>query len=185
MSSVSMKVFTLTWVTVWFLIAGNFWAEMSSSMTVSKLREDISTFLTHTNVILRVMSTNKKVMVTEFSKFCIQAYVFRLKLFPWMEINKSMHGLYHAGKMIEKNGGFRLFQKNEGPLESLHRILRETARSGTRSMNLLFFLTNIVTKVYLNWSPVIRSQRPKSLPKKPRDSFEYFDDFLVASFIDE
>ena len=150
-----------------------------------KEREDINTFLTQTNVILRVMSTNKKVLVTEFCEFCVEAYRFRLKLFPWMEINKSMHGLYHAGKMIEKNDGFGLFQKNEGPLESLHRVLREMARSGTRSMNLFLFLTDIVTKVYLKWSPVIRSQRPKSQTKKPRESFEYYDDFLVASFIDE
>ena len=44
MSSIPLKVFTLTWLTVWFLIAGNFWAEMSSSMTVSKLRENINSF---------------------------------------------------------------------------------------------------------------------------------------------
>ena len=44
MTSAPLKVFTLTWLMVWFLIAGNFWAEMSSSMTVSKLREDITTF---------------------------------------------------------------------------------------------------------------------------------------------
>ena len=129
-----------------------------------KERDDINTFLTHTNVILRVMSSNQKISMSEFIEFCIEAYIFRLRLFPWMEINKSMHGLYHAGRMIEINNGYGLFQKNESPLESIHRILRETGRSGARTMNLHVFLTDIVTKVYLKWSPVIRSQRPKGKP---------------------
>ena len=85
----------------------------------AKQREYIDTFLTHTNVILQVMSSNSKVHVEEFNEFYIQAYVFRLDLFPWMEINDSMHGLYHAGRMIEKNGGYGLFQRSEGPLESI------------------------------------------------------------------
>ena len=36
-----MKIFTLLWLTIWFLMAGFFWAEMSSNMTVDKLTSDI------------------------------------------------------------------------------------------------------------------------------------------------
>ena len=39
----SMKVFNLFWFVVWFLMAGYFWAEMSSGMTVDKLRDEINT----------------------------------------------------------------------------------------------------------------------------------------------
>ena len=40
----SLKVFSLSWLMVWFLMTGYFWSDMSSSMTVSKLKTDIDTF---------------------------------------------------------------------------------------------------------------------------------------------
>ena len=48
-------------------------------------RDDIDKFLTQTNVILRVMSSNNKVAVAEFQEFCIESYIHRLNLFPWMQ----------------------------------------------------------------------------------------------------
>ena len=39
--SFPMKIFTLSWLTIWFLMAGFFWAELSSNMTVDKLTRDI------------------------------------------------------------------------------------------------------------------------------------------------
>ena len=94
-----------------------------------------------------------------------------------------MHCLYHAGKLIEKNGGFGLFQKSESPLEAMHKVIRKTGSFGARTLNLSGFLTDIVNKMYLNWSPLIKSQKPKKPEKKARDTFKYLDDFLVASFL--
>ena len=44
MESIAMKVFTIFWLLGWFLTAGIFWAEMSSSLTVSKLHDEINSF---------------------------------------------------------------------------------------------------------------------------------------------
>ena len=41
MKTLSMKIFTFTWLAVWLLMLGFFWAEMSSNMTVSKLNDNI------------------------------------------------------------------------------------------------------------------------------------------------
>ena len=65
----------------------------------------------------------------------------------------------------------------------MHKVIRKTGTYGARTMNLTAFLTDIVVKMYLNWSPTIKSQKPKSKPKKPRETFKYLDDFLVASFL--
>ena len=43
MKTLSMKIFTFTWLSVWLLLFGFFWAEMSSNMTVSKLNDDVDT----------------------------------------------------------------------------------------------------------------------------------------------
>ena len=41
MKTPSMKIFTYTWLVIWFLMTGFFWAEMSSNMTVGKLGDEI------------------------------------------------------------------------------------------------------------------------------------------------
>ena len=40
----SMKIFLFTWLIVWFLMMGFFWAELSSDMTVSKIQDEFKTF---------------------------------------------------------------------------------------------------------------------------------------------
>ena len=44
MESTSIQVFTMFWLLGWFLTAGLFWAEMSSSLTVNKIYHDINSF---------------------------------------------------------------------------------------------------------------------------------------------
>ena len=44
MKTLPMKIFTFTWLAIWFLMVGFFWAEMSSNMTVSKLHDELESF---------------------------------------------------------------------------------------------------------------------------------------------
>ena len=65
--------------------------------------------------MLRVMSSSNKIDVDRFHAFNLQTYVDLLKLFPWMDIQDSLHGAFHSAQLIaEYNNGFGLGQYEEG-----------------------------------------------------------------------
>ena len=78
-------------------------------------RENMRKLIQRVNVILRVMSSSSKIDVDSFHDFNIKTYVFLLKLFPWMDIQDSLHGAFHSAQLIKLyNNGFGLGQYEEG-----------------------------------------------------------------------
>ena len=78
-------------------------------------REKLRKIIQRVNVMLRVMSSSSKVDVDRFHAFNIKTYVDLLKLFPWMDIQDSLHGAFHSAQLIrDYNYGFGLGQYEEG-----------------------------------------------------------------------
>ena len=68
-------------------------------------------------MILRVASSSRKIRVKEFHKFNQETYENLLLLFPWMDIQDSVHGLFHSAQFIEKfNDSYGLAQLSESAL---------------------------------------------------------------------
>lgn len=78
-------------------------------------REKLRRIIQRVNVMLRVMSSSHKIDVDNFHAFNLKTYVDLLKLFPWMDIQDSLHGAFHSAQLIkEYNNGFGLGQYEEG-----------------------------------------------------------------------
>ena len=78
-------------------------------------REKLRRIIQRVNVMLRVMSSSDKIDVDNFHAFNLKTYVDLLKLFPWMDIQDSLHGAFHSAQLIkEYNNGFGLGQYEEG-----------------------------------------------------------------------
>ena len=52
--------------------------------------------------MLRVMSSSNKIDVDNFHAFNLKTYVDLLKLFPWMDIQDSLHGAFHSAQLIKE-----------------------------------------------------------------------------------
>ena len=80
-------------------------------------REKLRELLRDLSVILRVASSSRKIRVKEFHKFNQETYENLLLLFPWMDIQDSVHGLFHSAQFIEKfNDSYGLAQLSESAL---------------------------------------------------------------------
>ena len=81
-------------------------------------RNQLEILLQQMSVILRVASSTQKIKVQEFHEFNLDTYQKLLKLFPWMDVNDSVHGLFHSAQFIEKyNNCYGLGQLSESALE--------------------------------------------------------------------
>ena len=70
------------------------------------------------SVILRVISSGRKVHVVDFNDFCYQSYEFIVKSFPWVRMSPTVHALLaHAGERILINDGYGLKSLSEQGLE--------------------------------------------------------------------
>ena len=65
-------------------------------------RNQLEIVLQQLSVILRVASSTQKIKIKEFHEFNLDTYQKLLQLFPWMDINDSVHGLFHSAQFIEK-----------------------------------------------------------------------------------
>ena len=52
--------------------------------------------------ILRVASSRQKIKDKELNNFNLDIYQKLLHLFSWMDMNDSVHGLFHSAQFIEK-----------------------------------------------------------------------------------
>ena len=80
-------------------------------------RDQLETLLQHMSVILRVSSSTQKIKTNEFHQFNLQTYQKLVNLFPWMDVQDSIHGLFHSAQFIEKyNNSYGLGQLSESAL---------------------------------------------------------------------
>ena len=86
-------------------------------------REQLRILLRNLNVILRVLSARDgKVDVPNYHKLCLETYKILLISFPWMEISKTMHAVFHAAMLVELNDGYPIGDYSESPLEEKFQI---------------------------------------------------------------
>ena len=83
-------------------------------------RDEMRNLLCNLNVILRVLSARDvKVDVDRFHEHCLNTYRQLLLLFPWMELNDTIHAIFHAAMLIELNDGYAIGDYRESPLEEM------------------------------------------------------------------
>ena len=74
-------------------------------------REKLRRIIQRVNVMLRVMSSSNKIDVDPFHAFNLKTYVDLLKLFPWMDIQDSLHGVFHSTQLIKEYNNLTLVYK--------------------------------------------------------------------------
>ena len=62
--------------------------------------------LFNTNLILRLLSSNKELMVDRIEALCIEQALRYISIGPWVEFPDTIHeGLAHMAEAIKRNGG--------------------------------------------------------------------------------
>ena len=87
-------------------------------------REQLRSVIKRLSVILRVVSPTRKVKAEEFHQLNVETYRDLKLLFPWKDVNNSVHGLFHSAQFIQKfNDGFGLGQLSESALGKYKTLL--------------------------------------------------------------
>ena len=69
----------------------------------------IRRYLKLVSMILRIMSSKRKINVEEYAKMCKECYLLRVELWPWSSVPESIHRvLGHSAEAIQRNGGYGL-----------------------------------------------------------------------------
>ena len=138
-------------------------------------REEMRRVLQGFNVILRVMSSTRKIHCAKFNEFNRKIYCDLLTLFPWMQINDTVHQMFHSAQFIrDYNSGYALGDYSESALESSDKCVRNFREYLARFVSLFENLTDIVTLLYLHVSPIMEDWRLSNPPfekfvgRKPR-----------------
>ena len=136
------------------------------------------------NVILRLINSKELIHVEFFESYCKELYVQLLDEFPWMELSETLHKfLGHSAAIIRLNGNMGLGQWSEGPLESLHKLLRRFRQRLARMTSHDDNLYDTFTRLWMQSAPLIRKQNPQKRAINSEISFVYEDDKVFNSLI--
>ena len=117
--------------------------------------------LFNTNLILRLLSSNKELMVDRIQALCVAQALRYKSIGPWIEFTDTIHeGLAHMAEAIEKNGGRGLKNISEENLEKMHKVVRQLREKGARLLSMQSNLTDVFRKVNAKSDPVVRTVKP-------------------------
>ena len=127
------------------------------------------------SIILRVLSSKRKVDVEKYKQYCIDTNVFLITEFPcvtykhlpspWISITPSVHKvLAHSWELIQHNDGHGLGNLDESGLEGCNKILRCIRRSMSRKISQDANLTDTLNRLWLGSDPVVNAERLKAKP---------------------
>lgn len=125
------------------------------------------------SIILRVLSSKRKVDVEKYKNYCIETNVFLLTQFPrvihknlpgpWISITPSVHKvLAHSWELIQFNDGHGLGNLDESGLEACNKILRSIRKTLSRKISQDANLTDTLHRLWLASDPVVNAERVKS-----------------------
>ena len=138
-------------------------------------QEKIRYFGQSLSVILRVLSSKKKVNIEEFRNICTELYLFLLKNFPritnchlpdpWISITPTLHKvLAHSWELIEFNDGECLGNLDESGLEGCNKILRRIRINLSRKSSQNSNLVDTLTRMWTGSDPLVNQERIKVRP---------------------
>ena len=127
------------------------------------------------SIILRVLSSKRKVDVEKYKQYCIDTNVFLLSQFPrviykklpgpWISITPSVHKvLAHSWELIQYNDGHGLGNLDESGLEACNKILRTIRKTLSRKISQDANLTDTLNRLWLASDPVVNAERLKAKP---------------------
>ena len=120
-----------------------------------------SEILFNTNLILRLLSCDKELMVDKIEALCIDQALRYKSIGDWIEFTDTIHeGLAHMAEAIERNGGRGLKNLSEENLEKMHKIVRCLRERGGRLISMLANLIDVFRKVNAKSDPVVRTVKP-------------------------
>ena len=144
-------------------------------------RQALDELLSFSDVISRVINSSRKVKIEEFREYVIEAYVHRISIFKFWEINPSVHRMWsHCVNKMQELGGYSLGLISETPLESMHKVLRDLLKNHSRKGNIEKGFSDVFHHIWFHTSPSLRSLRKK---KKKPIKLETPDDYKVESFL--
>ena len=137
-----------------------------------RYQQRMSEFGMKLSVILRIMSSKKKVNVEAYKQFCIDLNMHIITQFPreisrtlpgpWVSITPSLHKvLAHSWELIMLNEGFGLGSLDESGLEGNNKILRGIRTKLSRKNSQQNNLEDTLHRLWLESDPVVNSERVK------------------------
>ena len=122
----------------------------------------LETLLTNISVILRVMSSNRKIDTESFSEFCRKTYVLLIEKFDWISLSITAHSvLGHCAERIEINDGYGLRNLSEQSLEACHKIIRKAREKAARKDSFSNNISDVFEFMWIKSDPIVREQRRK------------------------
>ena len=127
------------------------------------------------SIILRVLSSKRKVDVEKYKQYCIDTNVLFITEFPrvihtdlpgpWISITPSVHKvLAHSWELIQHNDGHGLGNLDESGLEGCNKILRSIRKTLSRKISQDANLTDTLNRLWLASDPVVNAERLKAKP---------------------
>ena len=120
-----------------------------------------------------------------FEKFVKEAYLHRVRTFPWASVCDAIHNAYaHTPVKMRQIGGYGLGQRSETRLESSHKVNRVLEKDHSRKCCIYDKLLDVMNHQWLKSDPVFRKfkrvpTKKESKTPKPKNA----DDLIVERFI--
>ena len=90
------------------------------------------------NVVNRVMSSDSRIKVFDYRKYCLDTYIFILETWPWVLVSEAIHRLLgHSFEFIVLNQNCGLKTVAEQGSEATHRVERDIRDHGSRKVTLV------------------------------------------------
>lgn len=161
--------------------ARRFFANPALTAQITGLNEKL---IENFSIILRVISTGKKINLESFQNLLIQTKNLYLELYHWYFMPSSVHKLLIHGTEIISFFDLPIGQLSEEALEASHKELRKYRLSNTRKTSRKNSNTDLLTVLILRSDPFI-SQHRHPVSKKSRNAEHEIKSYLSEAPSDQ
>ena len=142
-------------------------------MLPERFQAQMETYGQQLSVIIKDLSSNKKIGINKYKDLCTQVYVDLIESFPglsaggsWVSITPSLHKLLaHSWEFIEMNRDQGLRSLDESGLEGNNKLLRRIRTKLSRKTSQDDNLVDTLRRMWVGSDPSINLIRMKAQPK--------------------
>ena len=128
--------------------------------TTPYLKECLKSIHKKFSIILRVLSSGRKIHTEEFNQYCYEAYEELMTSFPWARPSPTVHAfLAHGAERVQINDGYGLKTLSEQGLEGMHKLIRLYRENAARKTNLMDNLWDVIKTMWIRTDPEIQGYK--------------------------
>ena len=132
------------------------------SVIPSEFLDDVLKIHRNLSIILRVISSKRKVETELLKQINTETYVFLRTQFEWVQVSESVHLLLaHSHQLIELNEGFGLGQMTEQGSEGVNKLVRRFSECFARQTSLDENITDVFNRLQILSNPFLMTFQRK------------------------